>query len=72
MTNRDWAVRIREIRIGRGLTRWEVAEKMGVSYKTISRWEGSAFLPAGATKLAAEKFYGIPVPGREAKERTDE
>jgi transcriptional regulator with XRE-family HTH domain len=42
--------RIREVRVERGISRWELADMMNLSYTAISKWEnmdyGSTTIPS--------------------------
>ena len=50
-----------ELRRGRGLTQAELGEKLGVTNKTVSRWETGNYLPPGEMLEALSRFYGLTI-----------
>lgn len=53
--------RLAELRRERGLTQDELAEEVGVSRQTVSKWERGLIAPSGASLIALGRVYGIPV-----------
>lgn len=52
---------IAELRKENQLTQEQLGEKVGVTNKTISRWETGTYLPPADTLLAMSKLFGISV-----------
>ena len=50
-----------ELRRGRGLTQAELGEKLGVTNKTVSRWETGNYLPPVEMLEALSRFYGLTI-----------
>lgn len=44
-----------------GLSQIELAEALGVSRQTVSKWETGTALPSAENLLALSKLYGVPV-----------
>lgn len=60
----DYSKLIRELRTKMIMTQTEFAEKLGVSFTTISRWESGKFTPTIKTKSRLQPYfkkYGIKV-----------
>ncbi len=60
----DYSKLIRELRTKMIMTQTEFAEKLGVSFTTISRWESGKFTPTIKTKRRLQPYfkkYGIKV-----------
>ena len=55
------AGRLRVLRIERGLTVGEAAEKIGIDRHTLGRVEGGTQRPSGPTLLKIAQGYGVPV-----------
>lgn len=53
--------RLAELRRERGLTQDELAEEVGVSRQTVSKWERGLISPSGASLIALGQVYGISV-----------
>src|SRR5690606_38020684 len=72
MTNRDdVATTLRAIRAKLDLTQEQLAERLGVSFATINRWEGGSNMPQKAARaaiaaLAAEAGIDAGAPGLES------
>ena len=53
ITDRDWvSPTLRAIRAQLDLTQEQLAERLGVSYATVNRWEGGATMPQKAARTA--------------------
>lgn len=50
---------ITELRKEQGLTQEQLGEKIGVTNKTISRWETGTYLPPADALLALSELYGV-------------
>ena len=50
---------IREKRRESGLTQKQLAERIGVTVKAVSRWETGASEPSTTNLLALAKLYGV-------------
>ena len=50
-----------ELRISKKLKQSELAEQIGYSDKTVSRWENASTVPDIATPARLAEFYGITV-----------
>ena len=50
-----------ELRKGRELTQAELGEKLGVTNKTVSRWETGNYLPPVEMFEALSRFYGLTI-----------
>lgn len=50
-----------ELRHGRHLTQEALGEQLGVTGKTVSRWETGAYLPPAEMLLALSEYYGVSV-----------
>lgn len=72
---------ISELRHEKGFTQEQLGEKIGVTNKTISRWENGNYLPSiDMLKLLSEEFsvtinellYGEKISDSEYREKSDE
>ncbi len=52
---------LRELRKATGLTQEQAAEKLGVSGRTISRWETGAYMPDISMLVDIAEMYGVDV-----------
>ena len=52
---------ITELRKEQGLTQEQLGEKIGVTNKTISRWETGTYLPPADALLALSELYGVSI-----------
>lgn len=50
-----------ELRRERGLTQGQLAEKIGTSNKTISRWENGNYMPPVEMLMVLSEFYGVSI-----------
>jgi transcriptional regulator with XRE-family HTH domain len=50
-----------ELRKEQGLTQEQLGEKIGVTNKTISRWETGVYLPPADALLALSKVYSVSI-----------
>lgn len=50
-----------ELRRERELTQEQLAEKLGTSNKTISRWENGNYMPPVEMLMELSKFYGVSI-----------
>lgn len=50
---------ITELRKEQGLTQEQLGEKIGVTNKTISRWETGTYLPPADALLSLSELYGV-------------
>lgn len=55
------AVRIKRLRLARGLTQWQLAELLGITQAAVGRWEAGAFLPEGRYVMKLAGALGIDV-----------
>lgn len=55
------ANRVREVREALGWTQAELAERMGVSRKTVNTVENGVFVPSTIVALKAARVLGEPV-----------
>lgn len=46
-----------------GLTQMDLAEKLGVSRQTVSKWETGAAFPSSENLIALSQLYGISIDG---------
>ena len=52
---------IAEMRKEQGLTQEQLGEQLGVSNKTVSRWETGAYLPPAEALLAMSDFFSVSI-----------
>lgn len=52
---------IAELRKEQGLTQEQFGEKVGVTNKTVSRWETGTYLPPADTLLSMSKMFGVTI-----------
>lgn len=52
---------LKTLRKEKGLTQWELAEKMGVSDRTVSRWETGTNMPDFSLLVDIADFYKVDV-----------
>lgn len=52
---------LKSLRKERGMTQEQLAERLGVTAKTISRWETGVYLPPAEMLLALSELYGLTV-----------
>lgn len=52
---------LRELRVGRGLTQEQAAAELGVSARTVSRWETGTNLPDLEVLVCLADFYGVSI-----------
>ena len=50
-----------QLRRDRGLTQEELGEQLGVTNKTISRWETGSYMPPVEALLSLSEFYGLSI-----------
>ena len=60
------------LRKARGMTQQEAADQMGVSNKTVSKWENGAGLPDITVLPALAELYGVTADDILAGERSEE
>lgn len=53
--------RVREAREAAGLTQLQLAERMGVSRKTVNTIENGVFLPSTVVALKMARVFAVPV-----------
>ena len=53
--------RLREQRIKHGLTQEQLAEKIGVSRQSVSKWEQGISDPSTSNLFALAKLFGVSV-----------
>lgn len=63
---------LKELRKGRGLTQEGLAEHLGVSNRTVSRWETGSNLPDIGTLVELTDYYEVSIPEIIAGERRRE
>lgn len=61
MRYRDLSETLVELRKSRKLTQQELGNELGVTNKTISKWENGVFLPDITYLVAIADFYSISV-----------
>lgn len=52
---------IAELRKEQGLTQEQLGEQIGVTNKTVSRWETGKYLPPADVMLAMSKLFGVTI-----------
>ncbi len=52
---------IAELRKAQGLTQEQLGEKLGVTNKTVSRWETGAYLPPAEALLAMSNLFSVSI-----------
>lgn len=52
---------LQSLRKEKGLTQAKLGEQLGVTDKTISRWETGVYLPPAEMLLALSEYYGVSV-----------
>ena len=72
MTSNDCGKFICELRKGKNLTQKELAEKLNVSDKAISRWETGKGFPDVNSLLSLSEFFGVSVNELLAGKRIEE
>lgn len=72
MTSNDCGKFIFELRKGKNLTQKELAEKLNVSDKAISRWETGKGFPDINSLLSLSEFFGVSVNELLAGKRIEE
>ena len=60
---------LRELRKEQGITQEQFAEKLGVSARTVSRWETGSNMPDISLLSEISDFYGVSIPEIIAGER---
>lgn len=58
---KDFGLRLYKLRIKAGLTQEELADKVGVYFTTISKWERDRRMPLATTCLKIAKALNITV-----------
>lgn len=53
-------ITLKTLRQGRGLSQEQLAEALGTSRQTISKWESGAALPDAINLLSLSDFFGVP------------
>lgn len=61
MNNEQFAKRLRALRMEKGLTQEQVAQKLGVSAQSVSRWECANTLPDVMLLPQLSRLYGVTV-----------
>lgn len=54
-------IRLKEVRTAAGLTQAELAERVGVSRKTVNTVENGVFIPSTVLALALARALGVKV-----------
>lgn len=54
------AYELRALRVGMGLTQAQLADKLGVSNLTVSRWEQGKGMPAPKNIKKMSEIFGVP------------
>ena len=57
----EFSTKLRNLRIQRGLTQMELAEKLGTSQSSITSWESARREPDFATVRRLAEFFGVPM-----------
>lgn len=60
MNEQEFAQRLRQYRKNKGMTQQELADQLGVSNKTVSRWESGSY-PDVTTLVALARVLGVTV-----------
>ena len=60
MNEQEFAQRLRQYRKNKGMTQQELADQLGVSNKTVSRWESGSY-PDVTTMVALARVLGVTV-----------
>jgi transcriptional regulator with XRE-family HTH domain len=85
MTAEHFAARLRELRLAKGWTQAELAQRVGVSQKAVARWEQGTREPSWANVVALADALGVsseafreepaeqppPKPGRPPKAKPE-
>ena len=58
---RTWGASIRGIRVAHGMTQGTLAEQVGVTKATVSRWEAGLIAPRDAMKVAIAEALNVDV-----------
>ncbi|HWA00294.1 MAG TPA: helix-turn-helix transcriptional regulator [Caulobacterales bacterium] len=58
---RGFGVRLKEVRVNAGLTQQELADRIGVSRKTINTVENGVFIPSTLLALRLAETLGVKV-----------
>ena len=58
---------IAELRKEQSLTQEQLGEKLGVTNKTVSRWENGNYLPPADILLAMSQMFGVRLDNRKCK-----
>lgn len=61
MDNKKIGVFLAELRRREGLTQEQLGERLGVTNKTVSRWENGNYLPPVEMLQAMSRLYGITI-----------
>ncbi|GHV01753.1 hypothetical protein FACS1894211_12060 [Clostridia bacterium] len=56
----DFKTRLVELRHDSGLSQSKLAEKTGLSYSIIQKWEIGEREPTGYSLIVLSKFFGVP------------
>lgn len=59
MTDIQIAAKLSQLRNAKGTTQYDVAKALGVSNKTVSKWENGISAPDLAMLVALAKYYGV-------------
>ena len=51
--------KVKELRVQKGLTQEELADRVGVSRQAVSKWESGTADPSTSNLLALAKLFGI-------------
>ena len=70
MAAEDFGGRLRQLREAAGLTQQELADRIGVRWGAISRWERGDREPGWSMVLALGKALGVPCTAFEAEEES--
>ena len=57
----EFSTKLRNLRIQRGLTQMELAEKLGTSQSSITSWESNRREPDFATIRKLASFFNVPM-----------
>lgn len=56
---KEFAERLRELRVEKGLSQRELAKLLNVSHAAIARWENETHIPNAETVVTLAKFFSV-------------
>ena len=55
----EFAKRLKELRLEKGLSQWELAKQVGITHTAINLWELDKRVPSLDNAITLAKYFGV-------------